>query len=334
MVKYGHLENIDFIKGLATISVILLHTLPRNILYYSLAVYHIWQAVPIFLFITFFLSFRNFESKTVTFKEYYSNDKIKKIFIKLWLPLIILAVFETVFFIIIGNKSKAIGSLLCIGNGPGSYYIWCYMQIWLLIPFIYLILKRFNIVAGGGILLITSVLCDFIYGKYIGYFHGYTCFRYIFLSVPAFMCLKGFKIKETIFFILLSVVYLPLILYNKVPTCVYFILPNGWECQTSFGFFYTLLLFGLLSKCYDKIKKRKIAKYITYIGTISWEVFLVQMVLIGSGAVNFVSAKLFQSTYLQISFNIVVILSISLLLVELYKRLMSAIIYYYKLTQE
>ena len=54
MLKQNHLENIDFIKGLAAISVILLHTLPESVLYGSFAVFHIWQAVPIFLFITFY----------------------------------------------------------------------------------------------------------------------------------------------------------------------------------------------------------------------------------------------------------------------------------------
>ena len=36
MLKQNHLENIDFIKGLAAISVILLHTLPESFLYGSI----------------------------------------------------------------------------------------------------------------------------------------------------------------------------------------------------------------------------------------------------------------------------------------------------------
>lgn len=150
MLKQNHLADIDFIKGLAAVSVILLHTLPKSVLYGSFAVYHIWQAVPLFLFITFYLSFRNFEKTENVFPGYYSKDRVKKVFKKLWLPLLILAVLEAIFFICMGNNSKAIGSLLCISNGPGSYYIWVYMQIWLLLPLIYALIKRKGILIGGG----------------------------------------------------------------------------------------------------------------------------------------------------------------------------------------
>ena len=80
MLKQSYLEQIDFIKGLAAVSVILLHTLPLSVLYGSFAVYHIWQAVPIFLFITFYLGFRNFEKKEDVLKGYYSISRLKAVF--------------------------------------------------------------------------------------------------------------------------------------------------------------------------------------------------------------------------------------------------------------
>ena len=144
-----HLEEVDNIKGLAAISVIFLHTLPLSVLKGTLAVFHIWQAVPMFIFISFYLGFRNLEKKEDVFKGYYSKERFKKIFLKIWLPLLILAVIEAVYFLILGNKDKSIGSLLCYNNGPGSYYVWCYMQIWLLIPAIFFLLKRSGIVVGG-----------------------------------------------------------------------------------------------------------------------------------------------------------------------------------------
>ena len=146
-----HIDYIDFVKGIAAISVILLHTLPESVLYRSFAVYHIWQAVPVFLFISFYLGFRNLEKKEDVIKGYYSNDRFKKIFLRIWLPLLLLAVLEAALFIVVGDKSRAIGSILCYNNGPGSYYVWCYMQIWLLIPLIYLLLSRRGVVVGGGI---------------------------------------------------------------------------------------------------------------------------------------------------------------------------------------
>lgn len=325
MVKQNYLENIDFIKGFAAISVILLHTLPLSVLYSSFAVYHIWQAVPLFLFITFYLGFSNFEKTGNVFEDYYSKGRVKKVFQKLWLPLLILAVFEAIFFISLGNSSRAASSLLCINNGPGSYYIWVYMQLWLLLPLIYALLKKRGCLIGGGMLLIISIIADCVVEKYISLTPGFFSFRYLFLSVPAYMYLQGIKIKEIWSLILLSVVYLFLMHYSGLPERFDPVLPNGWEAQTSLGFFYTLFLFVILSKSYEKVKTQWITKYIVHLGTISWEIFLVQMVLLGSGIVEFISPTLFPSVYLYIGFKIIFILGISLLFAELYNKFLSVI---------
>jgi len=145
-----HLDDVDFVKGIAAVSVVLLHTIPVSVLKGTFAVFHIWQAVPIFIFISFFLGFRNLEGKAEVFKFYFSIDKIKKLFLRIWVPLLLLAVIEAFIFLISGKIDRAIGSLLCYDNGPGSYYVWCYTQIWLLMPAIYLLIKRYGIVRGGG----------------------------------------------------------------------------------------------------------------------------------------------------------------------------------------
>jgi peptidoglycan/LPS O-acetylase OafA/YrhL len=155
MTKTAHLYNIDFVKGIASISVILLHTLPRSVLMDSFAVFHIWQAVPFFIFISFYLGFRHFEQKGILFKGYYSKNRFIRLFNRVWLPLIILAIIETIFFAVLGNYNKAIGCLLCYDNGPGSYYVWCYTQIWFIMPAIYLLMKRSGIVVGGGYFIDT-----------------------------------------------------------------------------------------------------------------------------------------------------------------------------------
>lgn len=160
-----HLGYIDFVKGVAALSVILLHTLPSVVLKGSFAVYHIWQAVPVFIFISFYLGFRNIEKKDDVLKGYYSKAKIKKLFTKIWMPLLILAGIEAVFFFAIGDHSRAVGCLLCYDNGPGSYYVWCYMQIWFLMPVIYLLIKRSGIVAGGGVFINYQFVVGFSVGK-------------------------------------------------------------------------------------------------------------------------------------------------------------------------
>ena len=77
------------------------------------------------------------------------------------------------------------------------------------------------------------------------------------------MYLKGVKIKDIWTLVLLSGAYLSLMHYSGIPERIDPVLPNGWEAQTSLGFFYTLFLFVLLSKIYEKIKNSKLTKYIT-----------------------------------------------------------------------
>ena len=325
MPTTGYLDNVDFIKGIAAISVIFLHTLPRSVLIDTLAIFHIWQAVPMFLFTSFFLGFRNLDKKENVFKGYYSKERFQKVLLRIWKPLIVLAVLEAVFFLLSGNKDRAIGSLLCYANGPGSYYIWCYMQIWLLMPAIYLLIKRSGVLLGGWILLIISTLFDFLWEYYIDLTPGCTCFRYLFISVPAFMYLKGVNVKSLAPLVIFSIVYLLLMLYSNVPLYADPILPDGWEAQTSLGYFYTLGLFLLLSKLYTKLKTSQLKKYITHVGSISWEVFLIQMVLIGSGVLNSMSSRLFDSVYLQILFTIIAALSISLLFADIYIKMLGRV---------
>ena len=78
------------------------------------------------------------------------------------------------------------------------------------------------------------------------------------------MYLKGVKIKEIWFLILLSGVYLSLMHYSGIPERIDSFLPNGWEAQTSSGFFYTLFLFVLVSKIYKKLKVNGIYNIFRY----------------------------------------------------------------------
>lgn len=169
------------------------------------------------------------------------------------------------------------------------------------------------------------MLLDFLWERYIGLMVGFTCFRYLFLGIPAFLYLKGVKGKSIIPLVIISMIYLVLMLYSNVPLYADPILPDGWEAQTCLGYFYTLALFFIIVNLYLKSKTSKLKQYITHVGTISWEIFLIQMVLIGSGVLNTVSSRLFNSSYLHLSFTVISALFISLLLAEIYKKILDCV---------
>ena len=139
------------------------------------------------------------------------------------------------------------------------------------------------------------------------------------------MYLKGISNNKIILLLLVSFAYLLLMRYSDFPIMADPLLPNGWEAQTSIGFFYTLFLFVVLFKTYKRIKNSKVIRYINFIGTISWEVFLVQMVLIGSGVLGFVSSTLFHNGYYRVGFKVISALFATLLFALLYHLVLRAI---------
>ena len=145
------IPEIDFIKGIAISSVILLHTLPEIVLDKVYDSIHIGQAVPLFLFITFFLSFNRLEKsggKSVL-SIYFSYNRIKRVLKDVALPFFIVVALELLLHIFVEGRLRGIKDLLYgfLGYGPGNYYFWGYIQLWILIPFLYLIMRK-HIVGG------------------------------------------------------------------------------------------------------------------------------------------------------------------------------------------
>lgn len=121
--KTGYDPFIDFIKAYAIICVLIGHTL----ILHDYWGYGLWAGmqVPLFVLIQAFHGF-----KKVTL-----DINLKKIFLRVVLPYIII---QSVAFIFLLCKDPS-GLYSFIGSGgagPGSYYPWVYIQIALLLPFV------------------------------------------------------------------------------------------------------------------------------------------------------------------------------------------------------
>lgn len=82
----------------------------------------------------------------------------------------------------------------------------------------------------------------------------------------------------------------------------------------------------MISKGYDIISIN-LKKYISHLGKLSWEIFLVQMVLIGSGVLDYVSSRLFRASLFKcIGFKVFAALVITLSFVELYNWFLNSVI--------
>src|SRR5690606_42156554 len=85
-----HFQQIDILKGLAIIAVLLLHSLSREQLVASYAVFHIWQAVPIFMVLMGLNLGMSYGSKTLHFGQLYTLHYFQKKALRILFPLLIM----------------------------------------------------------------------------------------------------------------------------------------------------------------------------------------------------------------------------------------------------
>ena len=273
--KSRHLGYVDFLKGFAIVSVILLHALPKKVLVETYAVFHIWQAVPLFVFISFLLIY--IKLRRISVSDYYGKKNWGKLFKRIIAPFLIIEGLLLLFFAIKGNNELILQFLQNGRIGRGSYYFYVYLQIWLLAPITYL-LMRWNHLLGGVILLFVSVL-----GNVMCFFAGLSpmlesclALRYIFIAVIAYEWMNNSKSRTWKYlFPVISVLYLLLMDYYDFNPWI----PNtgGWGHQQFPSFFYLFPFVSIMVYLYTKCNSF-LSTSIRWLGQYSWEIYLIQMI--------------------------------------------------------
>lgn len=270
-------QEIDFVKGCAIFSVLLLHSLSNGVRTLIYSEVHIGQAVPIFIAVTFYLSFINLQKHSNDIKYWFSKRRIKSLFRRIVLPVFVMNVVMISVCFVSGHKSYII-NLLKSGGGPGSYYLWIYLQLWLLIPIIYKMFDTKHKYKGVILILIASVLCN-IFCSVFTISHGIyrlLCVRYLFLSAIAWIWIYRKHFNRFLIYGLsvCSLLYLIFIAGCDPQPFVY---EGGWSSQNYPIYFWTYsLIIGLLY-LYSKINHLKIRRLICWMGSNSWEIFVMQM---------------------------------------------------------
>ena len=138
------IAEYDFIKGIAILSVILLHTVSRQFLFDSYAFFYIWQAVPVFILVSYILIFRKNE-REINIITYFKLGNVQKIFKRIIIPYLTI---QAIIFIIGCLKGNINLNGFVFGVGPGAYYPFVYIQLWLTAPFLFYLLNKYK--SGGG----------------------------------------------------------------------------------------------------------------------------------------------------------------------------------------
>ena len=275
-------NELDFIKAIAITAVIILHTVPSDILFTIFAPLHIWHAVPVFIMIAGINSTLSIYRRGDFSLSYeYSVDKFKKYFQRILIPFSIVWLFEIVVLLITKKPTlgKIIFSYFAGGIGPGSYFTPIFIQHLILFPIIIWLKNKFS--SHNQFIMLVAFFLVSVFLEWMciiliipEWLYRLLYLRYIFAAViGSYIVSHGFSKKTILLVTPLSVIYIMCVSYLKYDFPIIY---SAWGFQHAPAYFYTALLVSFLWWIYPFFSH--VEKYFLKIGKASYHIFLFQMV--------------------------------------------------------
>lgn len=277
--RNNHDSSIDYIKGLCILFVILTHCMYREELSSILFPYWGDTAVPIFLLIQVF--------------HYYKRDddiripNLKKLWKRIIMPYILLVAitFALDYLIYYDNTNGRFDiSLYWDKRGPGSYYIFIYLQFAFLLPLLAPLFKRVSTKWLLILFLIVSQIFEIFFSltQCPDSIYRITFFRYTFLIFLGYLlATKGLIInKLTFVFSIISMLFIYVFNYTTFDlqpcfcTNLSFWPLCHWICYIYIAYFFL----GFLKFLHFQTRHiHKITHFIEDMGKYSYEIYLFQI---------------------------------------------------------
>ncbi len=310
--------SLDFVKGIAILSVILIHSSPH---YYLGSIAWFGQAVPLFLIVTSYLTYSRIE-KGESISSYFSWANINKMFNRISLPFLVMTIIQIVIYSFLGKFT--FNRLLQQGGiGPGSYYLWLYLQFWILLPFIVKIIDSISLRNAMILFISISILLELMTNilEISAVVYRFLFYRYLLVVVLGCFAKKlNFKITMPLILLaLLSLLFSLVAIYTSVNFKPFF--TNMWNGYHWITAFYPLLLFLLIRLVYSKLKNGWIKSFVVKLGSYSYEILLCQMFVFSMFRRSYLSFV--NNIYLEIMLYVAITTLLSILPVLIYKRLHS-----------
>ena len=270
---------IDFLKAYSIVMVVVAHILPPAS--YKYILFQVWgdMQVPMFVLIQVFHAYKKGKRPTLKW-----SSIIKRII----LPFVVIQAFILGFMALGWNgfsRNLFVNSLLAGGSGPGSYYIWIYLQMAILLVMIWPWLKKLSLNQSIIVFLFISVGLEILFSviNCPDSLYRLLCARYLFLIPLGLTWVeKGVVLSRlTIllsFFSIAAVLFFVFTDYNLEP--IFF--NTRWKFHRWACYFYlpTLLTYGLYL-VWERIRRITWAEsLVKWIAARSYEVFLAQMAVI------------------------------------------------------
>lgn len=299
------LDNLDIIKALAILSVLVLHAVPARILESSLAVFHVWQAVPIFAVL---LGVSAAHTRTTPLRGYFTR--------RAWR---LLPAFAIVWVLSLGLglalHDVYAGPLLALGylprSGPGNYYITMMFQFVLLLPLLrraFDSAPRATLAASIGIAVLFELAAR-AWGIE-PYLYSSSVLRYLPAIVLGMWVASGRPAWPGL------AVSLPYLIAHvtgwRIDAFV-----TAWQPQNVLAFAYPATLVQVALRTIPAHTRSIGARLLQRIGTASYHIFLVQMLWFSAAAQML---HMNGPTYLVVSIAACVVLGV--LFAELDERLL------------
>lgn len=274
--KTGYDPFIDFLKAYSIICVVIAHILPSE--YYKYILFQVWgdMQVPMFVLIQVFHAYK----KEVRPKLNWSS-LLKRIFF----PFVAVQAIITGFKALTGGGILWSSLLVSGGYGPGSYYIWIYLQIAVLLVLIWPWLKRLSLKQALLVFLLISIGFELFF-SFINLpdrLNRLLCVRYLFLIPLGIVWIEnGVELnRKTIVFSVLSIVALLFFVFTKYDLEPFFY-NTGWETHRWICYFYLpILLTYSLHFIWNRMKvKQLVEKAVRWTAARSYEIFLSQMAVL------------------------------------------------------
>jgi peptidoglycan/LPS O-acetylase OafA/YrhL len=300
-------NRIDIIKGLAIISVTILHTLSTKNLTSIYTTFLLKQTIPLFMLVSGYVFTLSYKDRGIAdLKNCYNLNIFKKRIKRLYFPFLVIFLLELLLSKVFLSKSLnatfVIGNLILGGFGPGSYYPVIMFQFLFIIPIIYIIsYKKLNY--SIPFFLIVGVFFEYftnsvgldenIYRLLIG--------RYIFaIALGSYLALNQNKMNKILLYIgsILSMIYI----YASIYLNFHILGHIDWLPQQAPAYFYTALLF-IIGMNFLQKRTGFIFTTLAELGKASWHIFLIQMLFfwaIFHGAILHMFGLQHDSSYLII----------------------------------
>lgn len=270
----NRIAYLDFLKGIAITSVILLHALPPSFLTKAFACFHISHAVPIFLFVAGITSYISYEKSSNNSFRYQINKSITSS-IKLFCPYILFCLAILLF----RNEPFRLKNILYGQLGPGGYFPLLFIQHLFIFPFIVMFYKKTN---NKNKFLIILFLCSAMLEwaclsiDISAKTYRILWIRYIYVACLGLYFYNNSNLNKLCltFFALISSIYIYMTCYHELQ--IPFIPAPEWSFQHYPAYFYTLFLCSFLSKIAQSVQ---FYHTVSFLGKNSYYIFLSQMFL-------------------------------------------------------